>query len=55
MYISRRGQRGDTVSEHEIQFSGYDENGHYYDLDDDAPYDGITVNEADGTITFHEK
>jgi len=43
------------MSEHEITFTGHDENGRYYDLEDSAPYDGVTVNEAKGTVTFHEK
>lgn len=42
------------MSEHDIEFTGHDENGRYYELDDDAPYQGVTVNEADGTITFHD-
>lgn len=32
---------------------GNDANGRSYDLDDDSPYDAITVNEGDGTITLH--
>jgi hypothetical protein len=41
------------MSEYSIEFTGHDANGRYYDLEGDAPYEGVTVDEADGTITFH--
>lgn len=31
-----------------------DKHGTYYELEDDAPYKGVTVDEADGEITFHD-
>lgn len=43
------------MSEYDIEFTGHDENGRYYQIaDSDAPFKGITVDEVDGTITFHE-
>lgn len=36
-----------------IDSVGHDEHGRCYDLGEDAPWDAITVNEADGTITLH--
>ncbi|MEZ3117846.1 hypothetical protein RYH80_18165 [Halobaculum sp. MBLA0147] len=41
------------MSTHPIDFTGHDNNGRYYELTDDAPIDGVTINEVDGTITFH--
>lgn len=42
-----------TMSEHDINSTGHDENGRYYDLAEDAPFEGITVDEATNTITVH--
>lgn len=42
------------MSKYNISSTGHDAHGRYYDLDDDAPFAGITVDEATGTITIHE-
>jgi len=43
-----------AMSNYNISSTGHDAHGRYYDLDDDAPFEGITVDEAMGTITIHE-
>lgn len=32
----------------------HDQHGRYYELAEDEPLDGVTVDELDGTITLHE-
>lgn len=39
--------------EHEITSAGTDAAGKYIELGDDAPFNGITIDEAEGTVTFH--
>lgn len=41
------------MSDYSISSTGHDDNGRYYELEEDAPFDSITVDEADGTVTFH--
>jgi hypothetical protein len=41
-----------TMTEHDINFMGSDTEGKYYDLDEDAPIDGVIVNEFDRTVTL---
>ena len=41
------------MSEHNIDSSGHDRNGRCYDLEDDAPIEAITVDEATGSIAIH--
>lgn len=36
-----------------INSVGQDGHGRCYDIGDDEPYDAITIDEADGTITLH--
>jgi len=38
---------------HEIVSTGTDAAGKYLELGDNAPFEGITVDEAEGTVTFH--
>lgn len=37
-----------------INYTGDDSSGKYIDLEDSAPYDGITIDEAEGEVTFHD-
>jgi len=41
------------MSEHNIDSSGHDRTGRCYDLEDDAPIEAITVDEATGSITIY--
>jgi hypothetical protein len=42
------------MSEYDIEFTGHDHNGRYYGLSSDAPFEGVTIDESDGTVTFHD-
>jgi hypothetical protein len=40
--------------EFDIEGVGDDRTGRYYDFNESEPVDGITVDEADGTVTIHD-
>lgn len=42
------------MAEYTIESTGHGEDGRYYELEDNNEFEGITVNELDGTITLHE-
>lgn len=41
------------MSTHDIKAVGHDTHGRFYDIADDCTYDGVTVDEAEGTVTLH--
>lgn len=43
------------MSKHDIKAIGHDAHGRFYDIADDCTYDGVTVDEAEGTVTLHGK
>jgi hypothetical protein len=40
------------MTEHDINFMGSNDEGKYYDLDEDAPIDGVIIDEFDRTVTL---
>lgn len=41
------------TGQYDIVSTGTDAEGKYIDLGDAAPFEGVTVDEAEGTVTFH--